>query len=142
MQAYRKEIEIDKHKKFVVTLSGRTLTSVYVSNHPALNISRYTLHLRVELDEEAFRGCVIEAAANFVKLKKKGQKKVHSLFVKLLVIAIARATNSPIHYVVQEITKETELAYRQPRKQVLSLEDFLRDAYLWKKRVEELEAEV
>ncbi len=141
MQVFRKEIGLNEHKKFVVTLSGRTLTSVYVSSHPVLNVSKYVLKLRVDLDEETFHDCVFDAATFFVKLKKKGIKKVHPMFIRLLIIAIAKATNSPFYYVVEKIEKETEIAYRKPRHAVLNKEDFLRDVYLYKKKVDELEAQ-
>ncbi len=141
MVLYRKEISLNDHKRFVVTLNDRTLTSTYVSNRPALNISKYVLKLRVDLTEDAFHDCVFDAVALFVKLKKKGQKKVHPLFVKLLIIAIAKATNVPLHYVVEKAEKETELAYRQPRHVTLDREEFLKDAYEIRKRAEELEAQ-
>ncbi|AFV51260.1 hypothetical protein D878_gp33 [Sulfolobales Mexican rudivirus 1] len=141
MPEYRKEIGLDQHRKFVVTLNGRVLTSTYISDYPAHNVSRYTLYLKVDLDEDTFHDCVFDSALYFTKLKKKGAKKVHPTFIRLLVVSIAKATKTPPYYVVEKVEKETELAYRKPRHVVLNKEDFLRDVYMYKKRVEELEAQ-
>jgi hypothetical protein len=140
MKVYTKRVRLDSHHEFIVVLQDRTLTSTYISSFPAQNISQYTIKLKVDLNKEEFENCVLDAAFYFTKLRKQHSRRVHSIFVRILVAIIARTTNTPINYIVDNIEKETQLAHKEPRKVAMRKKDFITTVYTYNKKIQELES--
>jgi hypothetical protein len=139
MKIFTKRVLLDRNHEFVVTLEDNILTSTYISTKKAQNISRYTIKLTISLSREEFENCVLDAAYYFSKLRKKHSKRVHSTFIYILIAIISRVTSKPVHGLITEVERETELASQEERKTQIKVKSFETSVYKYKKLIREEE---